>query len=107
MSENQVQIKVNNLEELLAKARGYVDFQGGADKVRVGNISSNSGYYTYTKNGLVQTSKGTIELELKGQNGSSVEFFLEIEREEGEVRKVSRKIPKKFFKELNKIIPDA
>jgi len=55
---------------------------------------------------LVQTSKGTIELELKGQNGSSVEFFLEIEREKGEVRKIS-KIPKKFFEELNKIIPDA
>lgn len=106
MSENQVQIKVNNLEELLAKAREYVDSQGGADKVRVGNISSNSGYYTYTKNGLVQTSKGTIELELKGQNGSSVEFFLEIEREKEELRKIS-KIPKKFFKELNKIIPDA
>src|SRR6185312_14934663 len=106
MSENQVQIKVNNLKELLAKVREYVDSQGGADKVRVGNISSNSGYYTYTKNGLVQTSKGTIELELKGQNGSSVEFFLEIEREKEELRKIS-KIPTKFFKELNKIIPNA
>jgi len=106
VSENQVQIKVNNLEELLAKAREYVDSQGGADKVRVGNISSNSGYYTHTKNGMVQTSKGTIKLELKGQNGSSVEFFLEVEREKGEVRKIS-KIPKKFFKELNKIIPNA
>jgi len=106
MSENQVQIKVNNLEELLAKVREYVDSQGGADKARVGNISSNSGCYTYTKNGMVQTSKGTIELELKGQNGSSVEFFLEVEREKGEEIKVS-KIPKKFFEELNKIIPDA
>lgn len=110
MSENQ--IKVGSIEELIAKSREFVDSQGGENKVEIGNSSTSTGYYIYTPNGLVQSSKEGIAIELKGQNNSSVEFLLE---SEGEIEaksnvnpgKLSPKLLQRALAELNKIIPDT
>jgi hypothetical protein len=110
MSENQ--IKVSNLEELLAKAREYVASQGGAEKVRIGKSSTSTGYWTHTKNGLVQSSKGGIAVELRGKNDSSIEFLLEDEGEEipswgSGTGKLSPKLLRRTLAELNKIVSDT
>ncbi|MCE8163917.1 MAG: hypothetical protein I3274_06960, partial [Candidatus Moeniiplasma glomeromycotorum] len=115
MTENQ--IKVNNIDELINKAKEYAVSQGGAEKVSIGKTCVMSDTYTYTKGKAVPTKKGGIKLELKGENGSSAEFFWETnDKNESEKEnkdffskeqfKIRSELIRKVLAELKKIIPD-
>ncbi|CAG8490010.1 13553_t:CDS:2 [Gigaspora margarita] len=79
MTENQ--IKVNSIEELVNKAKEFAASHGGTATTKIGHSAVNSGNYVYRDGKTVQDTKGSVEIELEGENNSSVKFFLEDKEE--------------------------
>lgn len=102
MTENK--IIVNSIGELVNKAQGFAASHGGTATTKIGHSAVNSGEYVHQKGKPVKKTKGSVEIELEGENNSSTKFFLE-DKEERSIEKptLNRELYQKVIQELGKV----